>query len=576
MAKHNVEGSTPESHGDIPPAALSGSNSAGRIEIQSGRIGKLARTIYEWIVSKTIIENINDARSNDKVLWAYYQLILKILFPMVLISVFFIALTALSIEIPAAPQWIVDLIPKRVKESVQHISQWIADWTANLPRISLKTNLSLDGQTLANYVALIFSTVVALAGSLVAIILALKSQATSEATQDLELQNKEREDTKHARENQEYVNQIKKEFSNFYLCVTDLQSTIRSKYNLAEIDRYYAALYLSRWRAWKLSDFEIDGFQNAHDEPEHPFDPLRSIESYQISGPPITAKLLIADSLKQSFGIVNNENTESSVNSEIRDIDGRYRYIFKVNRMLAGFDVVSQRTPLKQYINSASLFQSLGTLKGDYKRALSLTSRILDITISHGHIDRLLPAGSEFKNNALKLKTIVRNVANLPFDDEEFLRRYCIARLLSTLILKKTSSIGDWLVFIFLPIGEEWEIYKHEDELIYIDTLSEILSEIGKDENLDILFSENHLLSQYRGITKKDFLDLHIPSTYIEFSKEIRTMATFAKEFYKKRMFSDEGSWTRVNNGKDGDDFMKIICQLGLYHPKSVVAATVQ
>lgn len=53
-------------------------------------------------------------------------------------------------------------------------------------KFGLLMKLSLDGQTLANYVGIVLGTVVALAGSLVAIVLALRSQKTSEETVKLQ------------------------------------------------------------------------------------------------------------------------------------------------------------------------------------------------------------------------------------------------------------------------------------------------------------------------------------------------------------------------------------------------------
>lgn len=138
------------------------------------------KKIYNWLVPPELVQQISSGRTGEQVLTVYIKLARRINLPLIALSFVLIVLT--TIRVFETPPW---------------LSGYFS------------VDLKLDGQTIANYVAMIFGTVVAFAGSLVAITLAMEAQKTSEETKKLEEAGQRRETEKYARE-------IKKELNTFF------------------------------------------------------------------------------------------------------------------------------------------------------------------------------------------------------------------------------------------------------------------------------------------------------------------------------------------------------------------------
>lgn len=168
------------------------------------------KKIYNWLVPPELVQQISSGRTGEQVLTVYIKLARRINLPLIALSFVLIVLTT-----------------SRVFETPPWLSGYFS------------VDLKLDGQTIANYVAMIFGTVVAFAGSLVAITLAMEAQKTSEETKKLEEAGQRRETEKYARE-------IKKELNTFFRLHEKAFRTIETLPDLRQLELYFSARYLVR------------------------------------------------------------------------------------------------------------------------------------------------------------------------------------------------------------------------------------------------------------------------------------------------------------------------------------------
>lgn len=532
--------------------------------------------LYRFIMPAHIVELINNVDSNDQVLEGYYRLIGRIIGLMLLVAAFAIILT---------------------------LTNMFGDWIGAVRGEPLQNRLELklDGSALASYISLIFGTVVALAGSLVAIILALKSQQLSQKTHALELQAKKRE-------TQEYARNIKVELGKFFRDIEQAFNLMRSETlrPMRGIEYLFAARYLARMIDWNEARTERE-FENLSPEMERSDtqseiqkinrvlekaiqssygDSTRQQESAEAMGTDTTAGIweepLRREHLERAFTVLGHASlsTHKPVNAKDADWEKDTAFTLLKNYTCASKEIGASFTQFQE--RQTAIIEYLGAAFN----SLESSGAMMDL-VTENPLDYEYFCNARFQINELSRLTTppVGSEATTDKDahHEMMLNRYCIARIMElhqrAEYFRGNIGLNFWLIYLGLPPSSDIRVYNFEDNLLFIQRLAQSLQPFLKDREeiasffaMETLGSPQPPASVNAGPNKTP----HVPAPLIRYGVPPSVTATVPTVV---KIASDIGDYLRrhdsllsepVTDSRSAFYFWQNACRFMLFHEKGL------
>jgi hypothetical protein len=470
---------------------------------------KKVNDFINWLIPPVLISDIRNKKDERDVLVIYIRLIFRFIKPMTIIAILFMAITAID---GYQPHW-------------------------------LALDMKLDGSTVANYVALVFGTVVALAGSLVAIVLALRSEATSAATQKLEEKAEDREAAQYAR-------QITVELSTFYRSIEKSIRAGNADFDLFEIELFFAARYLVRTREWSKDQFnsppelEQSGDKNElHSLFEVLHEALKCSSGWAkgVTGEEIFEDPLLHDRIERVVSILTLKQSEPQNFKQVASVKP---------------DFIDHKTPLELYVNFAKMTEQLARIKKSYRDTITHLGAAFDLLEKNGCISDLI-AKDEFSHIAFfDARAHIEALSALELSDEEFLTRYCLARLLYKNMKIKESPLGFLIVLLSLPTNTGLSLYSITGDLFFTSNLYNSLLALkingkGLTEFFNFSATEIHDAETANGVANvsKFFKNHKTPPIYETTIKELNAILEILTSYFKRNesTFNDVGTNIRTD-----------------------------